>query len=71
MIISSINEKRGHINISIEIDHFKFETYFHVTISLYSNGDFLGLYKKYTFKTYRAADNKMRFLAKKYNFGGC
>jgi len=68
MTINNISERHGSINVSFCLDHHRLETWFETTIALYSNDNFKGLYKTYTFKTYYAAYSKMRQLAKKYNF---
>lgn len=67
MTICSINNDRGHISIVLCVDHNRLETWFEVHIALYSNDTFKGLYKVYYFSTYRAANNKMERLCKKYN----
>ena len=67
MTICSISKEHGHVTVSFCVDHNRLETYFETTIALYSNDNFNGLYKTYYFNTYRAAHNKMEFLAKKYN----
>lgn len=67
MTICSINKEHGHISVSFCIDHHRLETWYEVHMALYSTDSFKGLYKKYDFNTYKAAHNKMEFLAKKYN----
>lgn len=67
MNINIISNERGNIHISFFVDHNRLETWFETTIALYSNDAFKGLYKTYTFKTYRAAYEKMLLLQKKYN----
>jgi hypothetical protein len=67
MNICIISNERGNICVSFYVDHNRLETWFETTIALYSNDNFKGLYKTYTFKTYYAAYNKMLLLQKKHN----
>ena len=66
MIISSVSKHDGNCTVSICIDHEKEIVWFETTITKYTASGFAGLYKKFRFSTLKAANNKMRYLCRKY-----
>lgn len=64
LITTSTN--KGSCAVSFCVDYHRMEVYFETTIALYSNDTFKGLYKKYTFSTLKAANNKFEYLVEKH-----
>lgn len=68
MTLTNERNERGSISITFNVDHHRLETWFTVTLAIYSTDTEKGRYKEYQFSTYKAAHNKAEFLAHKHGF---
>ena len=67
MYTKTASNENGSCYLDIFINSCKGETLYIATISIEETENRKGLYKEYTFKTYRAAFNKYEALRKKYS----
>ena len=71
MTICNSSNKNGSCGVSFCFDSHTLETWFETYIAIYSrdNGEKIinGFYKKYSFRTLKAARGKIEFLTEKYN----
>ena len=69
MTICVCNKDYSNVSLNQYIDHNKREITFYVVLSIRRDGGFAapGTYKKYNFKSFRAAYNKYEYLINKYN----
>ena len=66
MYTKTASNENGSCYLDIFINFSKGETLYIATISIDETDKRKGLYKEYTYKTYRAAVNKYEALRKKY-----
>lgn len=67
MTLACVSNNRGSITIEFCYDNHRLETWFEVHIGVKSTAEKDGFYEVHQFATYRAANNKMERLAKKYS----